>query len=302
MKRVTIEYRRFWHTVRREINAPEKWDELTGRQFLAAVRLWSGTITQNDFLHEVFGFSRREVRRMGDYQRWVLLHVTDWMQNLKRPHNCFFLERIPKSSLYAPGPRLKGCSLQQFMTVDTFFSQYTMAMSNLQPLHRRAGASDFAERRRSGMIDTLFIDLGDTLRVIRKDETYSVEEHRISIGEGEPRLVVLDDHLPAVRKMAPEMKQAVLMNYVLIRSWLCKSFPHLFPGPEDADERPSNSPRQPKPVNWLAVFDTFVGDNVAQMEHYKAMAATDAFRVMNRRIRESKKRAAEEAVRHSGRR
>lgn len=89
---------------------------------------------------------------------------------------------------------------------------------------------------------------------------------------------------------------------MLIRSWLCKSFPHLFPEPEDADERPSNSPRQPKPVNWLSVFDTFVGDNVAQMEHYKAMAATDAFRVMNRRIRESKKRAAEEAVRHSGRR
>ena len=132
MRRITIEYRRFWHTVRREINAPEQWEELTARQFLAAVRLWSGTITQSDFLRQVFGFSRREVRHMGDYQRWVLLHVTDWMQNLKRPHNCFFLERIPKSSLCAPGPRLKGCSLQQFMTVDTFFSQYTMAMSNLQ--------------------------------------------------------------------------------------------------------------------------------------------------------------------------
>lgn len=297
MKRVTIEYRRFWHTVRREINAPEKWDELTGRQFLAAVRLWSGTITQNDFLHEVFGFSRREVRRMGDYQRWVLLHVTDWMQNLKRPHNCFFLERIPKSSLYAPGPRLKGCSLQQFMTVDTFFSQYTMAMSNLQLQKGEVKSMELLMDGAQQMLDQFIAALYK-----RRDETYSVEEHRISIGEGEPRLVVLDDHLPAVRKMAPEMKQAVLMNYVLIRSWLCKSFPHLFPGPEDADERPSNSPRQPKPVNWLAVFDTFVGDNVAQMEHYKAMAATDAFRVMNRRIRESKKRAAEEAVRHSGRR
>lgn len=297
MKRVTIEYRRFWHTVRREINAPEKWEELTARQFLAAVRLWSGTITQSDFLRQVFGFSRREVRHMGDYQRWVLLHVTDWMQNLKRPHNCFFLERIPKSSLYAPGPRLKGCSLQQFMTVDTFFSQYTMAMSNLQLQKGEVKSMEMLMDGAQQMLDQFIAALYK-----RHDETYSVEEHRITIGEGEPRLVVLDDHLPAVRKMAPEMKQAVLMNYVLIRSWLCKSFPHLFPEPEDADERPSNSPRQPKPVNWLSVFDSFVGDNVAQMEHYKAMAATDAFRVMNRRIRESKKRAAEEAVRHSGRR
>lgn len=197
MRRITIEYRRFWHTVRREINAPEKWDELTGRQFLAAVRLWSGTITQSDFLRQVFGFSRRELSRMDDYQRWVLLHATDWMQNLRRPHSNFFLERIPGSSLQAPGTRLKGCSLQQFMTVDTFFSQYTMAMSNLQLQKGEVKSMELLMDGAQQMLDQFIAALYK-----RKDETYSVEEHRISIGEGEPRLVVLDDHLPAVRKMA----------------------------------------------------------------------------------------------------
>lgn len=297
MKRITIEYRRFWHTVKRELNSPEKWDELTGRQFMAAVRLWSGTISQNDFLREVFGFTGREVRRMDDYQRWVLLHATDWMRDLKRPHSAFFLGRIPHTQLYAPGQRLKGCSLQQFMTIDTFFSQHTTAMSNVEV--KRGEVKSRAELVKNA---ENFLDLFIAALYKRKDETYSIEEFRISIGEGEPRLVVLEDHLREVNKMASEMKQAVLMNYVLIRSWLCKSYPHLFPEPEDDDDRPSNSPRQPKPVNWLTVFDSFVGDNIAMMEHYKAMAATDAFRVMNRRIRDSKKRAAEEAVRHSGRR
>ena len=298
MKRITIEYRRFWHTVRRQLFSPEQWEELTARQFLAAVRLWSGTITQNDFLRQVFGFSRRELSRMDDYQRWVLLHATDWMQNLRRPHSSFFLERIPGSSLQAPGTRLKGCSLQQFMTVDTFFSQYTTAMSTLQvkpgEVKSTQGVHENARK---------YMDLFIAALYKRPGETYSVEEHRITVGQGEPRLVSLDDHLVAVSKMFPEQKQAVVLNYVFIRSWLSKSFPHLFPEPEEDDHpRPSNSPRQPKPVNWLAVFDTFVGDNVALMEHYKAMAATDAFRVMNRRIRESKKRAAEEAARHSSRR
>lgn len=286
MKKITIEYRRFWHTVRRQLTLPESWEELTSKQFLAAVRLWTGSITPDDFLHDVFGFRRKELRRMDDYQRWVLLHATDWMQNLRHPHNCFFMNRIPGTDLYSPGPRLRGCSLQQFMTVDTFFNQYTIAMN-------RAGHQEEAGQYLDKFIAALYK---------REGETYTVEEHRITIGEGEPRLVVLEDHLIGVNKMTSEMKQAVMMNYVLIRSWLCRSYPHLFPEPDDEEYRPTNSPRQPSPTNWLAVFDSFVGDDVAQMEHYKAMAATDAFRIMNKRIRDAKKRAADEALRRNGRR
>lgn len=285
MKKISIEYRRWWRTVKRELNCPENWQELSSRQFLAAVKLWSGTITQNDFLREAFGFSKREVRSMDGYQRWVLLHMTDWMQDLRKPHSSFFLTSIPHTELYAPGPRLKGCTLQQYMTADTFFSQYTIAAASVKDGKIPASAQQFLDN----FIAVLYK---------RKDESFSVEEHRQYIGEGEPHLVVLEDHLRDIEKMIPEMKQGVLMNYVLIRSWLCRSFPHLFPE-ADEEDRPSNSPRQSKPVDWLAVFDSFVGDNVALMEHYKAMPATDAFRIMNRRIREAKKRAAAEAARRS---
>jgi hypothetical protein len=41
---------------------------------------------------------------------------------------------------------------------------------------------------------------------------------------------------------------------------------------------------QNKSTDWLNVFDNFVGDDIAHAEAYKTMEATDAFRIMNKRI------------------
>ena len=264
--------RRFWRRWRRELVMPERWDELDGRQFLAAVRLWSGTIPMGVFLCEVYGFKMWEVRRMDDYQRWVLLHGTDWMQDLRRPHNAFFLQRLPGSDLYSPGPRLKGCSLQQFMTFDTYYSQYVIA------------AKDGDKRAPQ------FLDLFLGALYKGEEEVFTVSEGRqLNIPPERVRLVVMDEHLKVVEKVDDLTKQAIVMNYVLIRSWLCKAFPQVFP--EGDDDGVSNKAKHARPVDWLGVFDNFVGEHVAEMEKYQAMGATDAFRVMNRRIREAKKRA-----------
>ena len=275
MKRITVEYRKFWRTRHRELSLPERWDELTGRQFVMAVRLWLGTVTQAQFLMGVFGFRESELRRMDDYQKWVLLHAVDWMQDLKRPHNAFFLRQLPGSDLTAPGPRLKGCTLQQYMTVDTFFSQYLIAAEK---------GGQFVQEKLDDFIAALYK---------KENEVFSMTEGAaMNLRPEEIRLVVLEDHLRVVRGLDECMKQAIVMNYVLIRSWLCRAFPHLFPETEQ-DDIPTNKPKVPKPTNWLQVFDAFVGDNIADMEKYQAMQATDAFRVMNRRIREAKKRAAQ---------
>ena len=274
MKRITVEYRRFWRTHHRELSLPERWDELTGRQLVMAVRLWLGTVTQAQFLMGVFGFRESEVRRMDDYQKWVLLHAVDWMQDLKRPHNAFFLRQLPGTDLLAPGPRLKGCTLQQYMTVDTFFSQYLIEAE-------KGGL--FVQEKLDDFIAALYK---------KENEVFSMTEGAaMDIKPEEIRLVVLEEHLRVVRGIDECMKQAIVMNYVLIRSWLCRAFPHLFPETEE-DDKPTNKPKVPKPTNWLQVFDAFVGDNIADMEKYQAMQATDAFRIMNRRIREAKKRAA----------
>lgn len=46
--------------------------------------------------------------------------------------------------------------------------------------------------------------------------------------------------------------------------------------------------KKPTPTDWLAIFDAFMGDDVAFIERYKRMSALDAFRLMNRRIKQSR--------------
>ena len=75
---------------------------------------------------------------------------------------------------------------------------------------------------------------------------------------------------------------------------LLESYPYLFP-PSDDDEDEDDGEadkhkKQPKsrPTDWLAIFDAFMGDDVAFIERYKRMGALDAFRLMNRRIKQSR--------------
>ena len=87
------------------------------------------------------------------------------------------------------------------------------------------------------------------------------------------------------------MRQAVFLNFILIRRWLSRSYPHLFPPAQADDEEEEESdkqPKKPRPTDWLAIFDAFMGDDVAFIDRYKRLPALDAFRLMNRRIRQSK--------------
>ena len=56
----------------------------------------------------------------------------------------------------------------------------------------------------------------------------------------------------------------------------------------DEPKEKGNAPAAPS-VNWLDIFDAFVGDDVAVMEKYQAMPVATAFRLLNKRIRDAQK-------------
>lgn len=275
MKKVTIEYRSWWHTVNRTVMLPERWEELAAVQFIAAIRLWMGEVSEAEFLRVTCGFSKAVMRRMDDFQLFALTKEMEWVRNVRRPHNRFIIERLPGTELYAPAAKLKGCTLQQFMTFDSFFSLYVAHSAN-----DKDNAQGAATEALNSFVASLYR---------REDEYFSVREAQIAVGRTDGvRLVVMDEHLTFIAPMAQAVKEAVAINYVLIRSWLAKAYPHLFP--EGEEEGVNNAPRAAKPVDWLKVFDAFVGDNIGDIEKFKAMQATDAFRIMNRRIRDAKLR------------
>lgn len=276
MKKITLEYRRFFRQRTQQTNLPENWRELDAHQFVYAVKLWLGEVGIAEFLHHFLGIKKKVISLLSDYQMWVLMHEIDWIQNLHEPHNAFFIETLPGTPLESPGDRLKGCSLQQFMTADTFFSLYCVNQER----------------------DNLHAFIASLYK--RENEVFSVEEPVEPQMQNSKRLVVLDEHIEQVERLPEIMKQAVFLNFILIRSWLSRAFPLVFPEPEEEEPgiRRNKRQRKPKPVDWVSIFDALVGDNLADMEKYKAIPATDAFRIMNRRIREARMRAAEKAQRN----
>ena len=175
----------------------------------------------------------------------------------------FIISRLPGTKLYAPGQRLRGCSLQQFMTADTFFQLFTIHPERQQYLDQFVAAL-----------------------YLRPGEYYNLDECQVPSLRDKAVRVDMERNTAIIAATSLDVRFAVYLNFILIRAWLSKAYPLLFPMGESSE---ADSKAAPKPTDWLAVFDAFVGDNVAEMRRYQMMAATDAFRVMNRRIRHNMK-------------
>lgn len=151
-----------------------------------------------------------------------------------------------------PESNLAGMCFQQFMVIDTFYGWYLY--SNQEEYLNR-------------MIAALYL---------HRSESFLPSQER----------------LPDIERRASEMaaldkgtRAAIMLNWALIKGWLCKSYPELFPMGDAG-----NLKDKPKPTRWLDVFDAFVGDNIPSIDNYKAMSCRDAFRLLNRKIKEAKKK------------
>ena len=194
MKKITLEYRRFFRQRTQQTNLPENWRELDAHQFVYAVKLWLGEVGIAEFLYHFLGIKKKVISLLSDYQMWVLMHEIDWIQNLHEPHNAFFIEQLPGTSLMAPGDRLKGCTLQQFMTVDTFFSLYTIS-------HEAAHLDS--------MVAALYKE---------ELEVFSTAERIEPNKQSKTSLVVLEDHIKQIMHLDNTVKYAAYLNFMLIKS------------------------------------------------------------------------------------
>lgn len=75
--------------------------------------------------------------------------------------------------------------------------------------------------------------------------------------------------------------EAVLLNYMMQKKWLSEAYPYMFSSNEENGS--SSSKRQQK---WLDIFDAFVGEQIPDTEFYKNMPCMDAFRIINRRMKD----------------
>lgn len=152
-------------------------------------------------------------------------------------------------SHHAPGRMLAGMSFHQFITVDTYFSWY--------------GATGNAQ----------YIDRFLAALYLREGESFIPSEGRVPD---------MNRRIRRMSRVNATVKMAVMLNWALIKMWLARTFTSLFTASSDTNGKP-------KPAEWLTLFDAFVGDHIADIDAYKALPCMDAFRILNRRIREAKR-------------
>lgn len=256
MRNIELRYKKWygWRSVKLLI--PSTYSEMSPVQFLASIRLSKGWIDEMTFFVQFFGIKKKQLLKLEAYQLYKLAELMDFLKDVRSPYQEFYIESL-SGKLLAPPAKLRGVCFQQFMTVDTFFSWY-VSTENVEYLNRFVAAL-----------------------YLKGNESYFPEK-------GEKGLD-LEGRVKMVAKLPFDLKYSILINWALIKSWLGHSFVHLFP-PVEPSENSKGDKVKAKPTNWLSIFDQFVGDNIADIPSYKALPCMDAFRLLNKRIKDAKKR------------
>lgn len=232
-----------------EISVPERYSEMNGKQLLAAVRFSLEEIDAVDF-YKAMGIPRSWQRKLKLFCLFEIQHILGFLYALEEPCDHFIIPKIMRGKMVAPEKRLAGMSLQQFMTVDSYFSYYSCTEN---------------EEFLVNMMAAIYL---------KQKEAFVIDERHPVLLNIEKRVLYLKD------KTDKALLRATYLNWILIKNWLSKEFKFLFP------KSVSEEIQKPQPVDWLKIFDAFVGENIPQSEYYQAMECMNAFRILNEKIRQ----------------
>lgn len=249
MRQVEFQYKKWGLKRVIKRTIPTTYEEMTPSQFLATVRLTKGWITERGFFLQFFGLTDDLLAKLDTFLLYRLTETLGFLKQIKGACTGFYCQEL-NGKLLAPQEKLRGMTFQQFMTVDTFFSWFLVTEKE-QYLDR--------------FIASLYL---------KSDEAFTD--------------LVLDERLPAVKQIHMDLKYSIVVNWVLIKSWLSSAYPFLFPEGE-ATANSQGDKVKSKPVDWLSIFDAWVGDNVPSIEAYRMLPCMDAIRLLNRKIKEAKK-------------
>ena len=239
---------------------PERWDELSPRQLRVIGGIFSKQPMQDADLVARFFNIPRVIIRRLD--PFYVYNILYDVDFLSSysPWHKFMIASLKGYS--APKGRLEGMSFGQFVFADTYYINYSR-------LHDKTLLNK--------LIATLYAPAGE-----------SFDEKLINARAEEM------DSLPEA------VKQAVLINWTLVKEWLTVSYPLVFikPGeedkkkPQEEEDQPAKKERKPTPSDdWVKIFDNLVSDDLVNADKYAAMPVHTVFRYITRKIKENAKRA-----------
>lgn len=256
MKTIEINYRPmpfipFTRTIKGSL--PERWSEINARQLIAIARMFRNNGSETNYLSALLGISKRIVRKMGDFQKYQLHEYFTFLSDFK-PHSEFIISELSLSwpvpvNYLAPKPKLKGMSFGQFIYVDSYFNNYRHSKDPAD-LHK--------------FMASLYL---------RENDVFSEQ--------------LLDCRYPNFKKLKPEITEAAVINWQLIREWLSAAYPLLFQRHSEMVKTESTEQPTYDPNTWIKVFQNFVGDDILHDDLWAAKPIHTIFQYMTRKHKEN---------------
>lgn len=255
MHKVEIHYKRFGFNRHKKIDVPERWDELNEHQFAVCAQIYTGNVSQTEFIRRFYGLPSHIMRKLSGYDAYKLADLADFTISPDGLTNFFYLKEI--AGLHAPADRLSGITLEHFAIFDTAFFDYV----------NKPGPDTLIR-----FVSMLYTRPGEEITRIDFDKRIKLVEKRARLS---------DCH-------------AIFLNYIFIHRWLAGSFPFLFEEKEDDQEVKPRDKQEVKPAkpinpNWNLIIENFVGEDVINYNKYIKMPAIIAFKTINRRIKTLRK-------------
>lgn len=257
MQTVDIQYRPFrWLPWSRKIRGsfPSSWEELSPEQLIAL-----SSLSEKDPLDRLValfsGLPRQVCRRMDPYQLSSVWWLSEWMEKAVSCHR-FVIRQIAAGRylLESPRPGLRRMSFGQFIFADT---AYTSFLESDKP--------EDMDR----FVASLYLPSGQSF----------TDELPLRIE-------------PEIRKVPYNVKQAILLNYSLVRRWLAGRYTLLFSLPDDnaivEEKKPASKIKNSG--SWIRVFDSLVGDDISRHQEYADIPLHNVLRYLTARTKDNMKK------------
>lgn len=260
MVSITIEYRRFtFLKFMKKVNGlfPSAVSELNPAQLIAIARLLNQSITDTDFLNIMTGIKKFRIKKLDDYYRYQLMLLFEPFTEVT-PYNIFIIPHIDASRTryYSPNLKLARMTFARFIYAESYFVSY-QTEKNPADLYK--------------FVASLYLPSGQKF-----DEA------------------LIPFAALAFSKVKPEILEAVVINYVLIKEWLSGVYPMVFQKEEESDENYELAKKSLKKPNndsgWLKIFESVVGDDLVNHERYSELPLHNVLRWMSKKIVENIKR------------
>lgn len=228
-------------------SVPSGWEDMTDKCFLCLIELAEDG-SMSDYAR-YFSLPQDALSKIDVYTTYCLGSLIPALKPdtaLSRFIIPEILSVASKSKFLSPAQELYGMTFQQFITIDTYYAWYQQTKKEEYLLYMAMCTYMKADEK--------FEDIDESLRL---KEWSSV-----------PKIYL----------------KALLLNWTMIKNWLCKCYPQLFPKGAAA-EKPADG--KIKMFNaWSEIMDALVADDLTRLESYKRLECMDVLRILNRRIKE----------------